>query len=177
MLKMKLDEWASIAEIVGALAVVVSLAYVGIQVNDSAGATRSASANDANVALQDWYMQTGSDQQTSTLLYRGLVSEEPLTDAEEFQFLMMTHGFFLAVQNSYLLAQEGTIDEELRNSLKNAIHGIQNLPGMTRYWRQRKSYLHAGFVEWVEQITADRPEITMDLYDLDTDRDSESETQ
>ena len=68
---MKLGEWASIAEIIGALAVVISLVYVGIQVNDSAGATRSASANDATVALQEWYMQTGSDQQTSTLLYRG----------------------------------------------------------------------------------------------------------
>ena len=177
MLKMKLDEWASIAEIIGAVAVVVSLVYVGIQVNDSAGAARSASANDANVALQEWYMQTGSDQQTSTLLYRGLVSQQALPDEEEFQFLMMTHGFFLAVQNSYLLAQEGTIDAELRNSLKNAIHGIQNLPGMTRYWRQRKSYLHAGFVEWVEQITAGTPEVTMDLYDLPDDQGSETDTQ
>ena len=122
-------------------------------------------------------MQTGSDQQTSTLLYRGLVSEQALPDEEEFQFLMMTHGFFLGIQNSYLLAQEGTIDEELRNSLKNAIGGIRNLPGMTRYWRQRKSYLHAGFVEWVEQITAQDPEITMDLYDLANDRDSEADSQ
>lgn len=172
-MKMKLEEWASIAEIVGALAVVVSLIYVGIQVNDGAGAARSAAANDANVALQEWYMQTGSDQHTSALLYRGLVSEQALPDDEEFQYLMMTHGFFLGVQNSYLLAQEGTIDEELLNSLKNAIFGIQNLPGMTRYWRQRKSYLHAGFVKWVEEITAQGSDVTMDLYDLSKDQDSE----
>lgn len=174
---MKLDEWASIAEIVGALAVVVSLIYVGIQVNDSAGAARSAAANDSNVALQEWYMQIGSDQQTSALLYRGLVSEQALPDDEEFQFPMMAHGFFLGVQNSYLLAQEGTIDEELRNSLKNAIGGIQNLPGMTRYWRQRKSYLHVGFVEWVERITAQGSDVTMDLYDLSENRNSEADPQ
>lgn len=163
---MKLKDWASVAEIVGALAVVVTLVYVGIQVNDGAGAARSAAANDVNVALQEWYMQVGADNQTSALLYRGLLSQEALPDEEEFQFLMMTHGFFLSVQNSYLLAQEGTIDEELRNSLRNAIGGIRNLPGMRRYWNQRKSYLHTGFVEWVEEITAEGPEITMDLYDL-----------
>jgi hypothetical protein len=159
------------------VAVVVSLVYVGIQVNDSAGAARSAAANDVNVALQERYIQVGSDQQTSALLYRGLVSEQALPDEEEFQFLMMTHGFFLRMQNSYLLAQEGTIDEELLNSLWNALGGIQNLPGMGRYWRQRKSYLHAGFTEWVEQLSTQDPEITMDLYDLSNDEDSGESSQ
>ncbi len=64
-MKLKLSELASIAEIVGAFAVVISLIYVGIQVNDSAVAVRSSSANDANVALQNWYLQIGSEQQTS----------------------------------------------------------------------------------------------------------------
>jgi len=45
---------ASIAEIIGAFAVLLSLVYVGVQVNDSASAVRSASANDANAAVQNW---------------------------------------------------------------------------------------------------------------------------
>jgi len=61
-MKIKLSDFASIAEIIGAFAVVISLVYVGVQVNDSAGAVRSAAANDANVAVQNWYMQIGSDQ-------------------------------------------------------------------------------------------------------------------
>jgi len=64
-LKLKLSELANIAEIIGAFAVVISLIYVGLQVNNSAVAVRSASANDANVALQNWYLEIGSDQQTS----------------------------------------------------------------------------------------------------------------
>ena len=55
-MKLKLAEFASIAEIIGAFAIVISLVYVGVQVNDSASAVRAASANDANVALQSWYM-------------------------------------------------------------------------------------------------------------------------
>jgi hypothetical protein len=171
-MKMKLKKWASLAEIIGAVAVVVSLVYVGIQVNDSAGASRSAAANDANVALQQWYMQVAQGKETSSTVFRGLVSEQALQDEEEFQFLMMTHGFFLAVQNSYLLAEEGTIDLELRNSLVNAIGGINRLPGMERYWRQRKSYLHADFAKWVELVlsSAREEDVTMDLYDLEDDQ-------
>ena len=164
MKKLRLENWASLAEIIGAAAVVISLVYVGIQVNDSAGATRSAAANDVNVALQEWYLSVGSDQQTSALLYRGLLSKEALPDEEEFQYLMMTHGFFLGALNSYLLAKEGTIDEELLGSLHTTIRNINQLPGMERYWRQRNTYFHTGFVEWVEQIREETHEQTMDLY-------------
>ena len=110
-MKLKLAEYASIAEIIGAFAVVISLIYVGVQVNDSTSAVRAASANDVNVALQSWYLQIGSDQQTN---------EEALSNEEEFQFLMMLHGAFLAFQNSYLLAEQGTIDAELREAITAA---------------------------------------------------------
>ena len=151
-MKLKLSDLASIAEIIGAFAVMISLIYVGVQVNDSAGAVRSASANDANVAVQSWYLQIGSDQQTSELFYEALTSEEALSNQEEFQFLMMLHGVFLAFQNSYLLAEEGTIDVDLRDALTVAILGVKDTPGMRRYWRQRKSYLHSAFADYVDQL-------------------------
>ncbi len=163
-MRLKLSEWASIAEIIGAFAVVISLLYVGVQVNDSASAVRAASANDVNVALQSWYLEIGTDQQTSELFYTALISEEALSNEEEFQFLMMLHGAFLAFQNSYLLAEEGTIDLELREAITAAIVGIKNLPGMRRYWRQRKSYLHSGFADYVDQLLQQEMEVSVDIY-------------
>ena len=163
-MKLKLSELASIAEIIGAFAVVISLVYVGIQVNDSTVAVRSASANDANVALQSWYLQIGSDQQTSELFYEALTSEEALSSQEEFQFLMMMHGAFLAFQNSYLLAEEGAIDFELREAVTAAILGVKSLPGMSRYWRQRRSYLHSGFANYVDQLLMQEVGVSVDIY-------------
>ena len=119
-MKLKLSEWASIAEIIGAFAVVISLIYVGIQVNDSTSAVRAASANDANVAMQNWYLQIGSNQQTSELFYQALISEEALSNEEEFQFLMIMHAVFMGFQNDYLLAEEGIIDAELLDDCKSS---------------------------------------------------------
>ncbi len=165
-MKLKLAEYASIAEIIGAFAVVISLLYVGVQVNDSASAVRAASANDANVALQNWYLQVGSDQQTSEVFYEALTSEVALSNDKEFQFLMMLHGAFLAFQNSYLLAEEGTIDAELREAITAAILGVKYTPGMERYWRQRKSYLHSGFVSYVDELLEldEDTDVTVDIY-------------
>ena len=163
-MKIKLSDLSNIAEIIGALAVVISLIYVGVQVNDSTGAVRAASANDANVAVQNWYMQIGSDQQTSELFYEALTSEEALSNQEEFQFLMMFHGLLLALQNSYLLAEEGTIDVELRQALTNVALGVKELPGWRRFWRQRKSYLHPGFADYFEQLLKQEKIATVDIY-------------
>jgi hypothetical protein len=163
-MKSKLTDWASMAEIIGAFAVVISLIYVGVQVNDSASAVRSASANDANVAVQNWYLQIGSDAQTSKVFYDGMISKEPLPTHDEFQFLMMFHGAFLAFQNSYLIAAEGTIDVELLNALTGAIVLVKDLPGTKRYWRQRKSTFHSAFVSYVDELLSQDTSSAMDMY-------------
>ncbi len=171
-MKFKLSDLASIAEIIGAFAVVISLVYVGVQVNDSAGAVRSASANDANVAVQNWYLKIGSDQQTSELFYEALTSEEALSNKEEFQFLMMMHGIFLALQNSFLLAEEGTINVKLREGLTSVVLGVKDTPGMRRYWRQRKNYLHSAFANYVDQQLEQEADVSVDIY-----RTSETEPE
>ncbi len=163
---MTLLEWGALGELIGGIAIIVSLIYVGIQVNDNAGAVRSAAANDANVAVQSWYLQIGSDQQTSEIFYEALTSEVALSNQEEFQFLMMMHGSVLAFQNSYLLAEEGTIDFELRESATTAMSGIKELPGFRRYWRQRKSYLHSGFADYVDQLLKQKTDVTVDMFRL-----------
>jgi len=162
--KSRLADLAHLAEIVGAFAVVVSLIYVGIQVNDGVGASRSAAVNDANVALQSWYLEVGSNEQTSDLFYRGLLSDEALPNEEEFQFMMIFHGVFLAFQNSYWLAEEGTLDPELLEALTAAVLGVKDTPGMQRYWRQRRSYLNASFGLYVDELLERETNTSMDIY-------------
>lgn len=163
-MKFKLAEFASMAEIIGAFAVVLSLIYVGVQVNDSTSAVRSASVNDANAAVQNWYLQIGSDEHTAKIFYDGLTSKEPLPTYDEFQFLMMFHGAFLGFQNSYLIAAEGTIDDELVDALSGAIVLVKDLPGTRRYWRQRKSTFHSGFANYVDGLLEQDSSSAMDMY-------------
>ncbi len=92
------------------------------------------------------------------------MSEEALSNKEEFQFLMMFHGVFLALQNTYLLAEEGTIDVELREGLTSVILGVKDQPGTRRYWRQRRSYLHPKYADYVDQILTRESDVSMDIY-------------
>ena len=163
-MRLKLSEWASVAEIVGATAVIISLVYVGLQVHDNTSAIRSAAANDASVAMQSWYLEMGSNREASDLWFNAMTSPEPLPTHDEFQFMMMMHAVLLGMQNSYLLAQEGTIDAEFREGITTAIVAVKDLPGMERYWRQRRDFFHSGFTEYIDGLLERETIETLDMY-------------
>jgi hypothetical protein len=79
-----LQDWAYIAEIVGGIAVIVSLIYVGLQVNDSACAVRSAAASDATMAMQSWYLEMDRNRQASDIWFNAMVSPGPFSSNDEF---------------------------------------------------------------------------------------------
>ena len=161
---MTLLEWGALGELIGGVAIIVSLIYVGVQVKESAKATRSAAANDATVCMQSWYLEMGSNPQASELWLNAMRSPEPLSTHDEFQFLMSMHSVFLGFQNSYLLSQEGTLDPEIRKALTFAIIAVKDLPGMDRYWRQRSTFLHRGFANYVDGLRLQDSIQTVDVY-------------
>jgi len=73
-----------------------------------------------------------------------------------------------------LLAEEGTIDFDLREAITAAIVGVKTLPGTARYWRQRRSYLHPRFAEYVDELMAMESPVTVDIY-RSADTDSENQ--
>jgi hypothetical protein len=153
-MKLKLSDWASLAEIISAIALIISLIYVGIQVSDGTRAVRSASVNEASLAVQNWYLELGSNSQMSELIYRALMSKKPLEDHEEYQFLLGFHSLYLGFQNNYLMSKEGTLDASTRDAFLNVMLAVRDTPGFKRFWRQRKTFLHPEFVSYVDEILA-----------------------
>jgi len=70
----------------------------------------------------------------------------------------------LALQNSFLLAEEGSIDAELRDGLTAVVLGVKDLPGMGRYWQQRRSYFHPDFSSYVDELLATEFDEPVDIY-------------
>ena len=106
----------------------------------------------------------GSNRQASDIWFDAMTSEEPLDTHDEFQFMIMMHAAMMGMQNSYLLSQEGTIDTEFREATTRAIVAVENLPGMDRYWTQRRRFFHSGFAEYVDGLLAEEEIETLDMY-------------
>ncbi len=154
MKKLNLQDFESIAEITGAVAIVVSLIYVGIQVNDSAVAVRSATANDTSAAMSDWYVSVGSNAEATRILLDGMTDPETLNREETAQFIYMFHGLFLHYQAAYYVAEQGTLDPEIRDFLVNTLAGVREQPGFLKYWGQRREIFNPSFRAFVDDLIA-----------------------
>src|SRR5215470_13961203 len=68
---MTLQDWSNFAQVIGAIAVVVSLFYVGFQIKRNTSAVRSATAQAVHDNYADWYMNMMGDAELSQIAING----------------------------------------------------------------------------------------------------------
>ena len=163
-MKLKLSECAQIAEIVSAFAIVLSLIFVGFQLQDNAKATRSATANATVASISGWYLANGQNKQASALFLHGIENPDALSREQWFQFVYNMHAVLLNFQNSYYLGDEGTLDFEIRDSLTAAIVAVKDQPGFRRYWEQRRAIFFPEFQNYVDTLLASDANNSEGLY-------------
>ena len=154
MRKLKLSDIESIAEITGAVAIVVSLIYVGVQVRDSTLAVRSATATETSASMSELYHSIGTNSQAAQVFLDGLTEPNSLSREETAQFIYMVHGLMLQYQVAFYVSEQGTLDVEMRETLINTILGITRQPGFLKYWSQRRDVFKASFRKFVDDLLA-----------------------
>ncbi len=152
----------SALEALSVAAVVLSLIFVGLEVNESTRATRSATAAETTAIIAEWYMSLGSDQQASSVLRRFVTDPQSVTLEEQFQAVMSIHALMLILQSSFYLEEEGTLSPQIRRSMTKA---MTSEPGVRYYWEQRKPIFdNENFIAYIEQRLADGYTHSKELY-------------
>jgi hypothetical protein len=127
---MSLDEWGTIAEIVGALAVVITLVYLAIQVKHSkesldanTKAIRGQSISDVTRNVHD-QMQMLAQGHDMTEWFGKFVTGETLDSKDALLTDAFLSAIFMARQNEFLQWQQGLLDETVFKSLHQNTGGI-----------------------------------------------------
>jgi hypothetical protein len=152
----------SALEALSVTAVVLSLIFVGLEVNESTRATRSATAAETTALIAEWYMSLGSDQQASSVLRRFVTDPQSVTFEEQYQAVMNLHALMLILQSSFYLEEEGTLSPQIHRSMTKA---LTSEPGVRYYWEQRKPiFVNENFIAFIEQLFADGYTHSKDFY-------------
>ena len=165
-MKYTLKKVALLTEIIGGIAIIISLIFVGIQFRENTIATKSATANAANAITVAWYVQTGNSEQSSQLMWNYVKDPKSITSSgEKYQATMLMHGLFLSFQNSYYLAAEGTLDQNVHESLTAALKAAKNQPGFLEFWENRKSLFFVEFRDYLTSILTSDSEVSEGIYE------------
>ena len=156
MANQKLSDWASIAEVVSAIAIVLSLLYVGVQIRENTIEVRATNRQELITRAMSATANSASPE------ISGVVTKAAegtaLTSVERTQFGYIVRTLLYDVQEAYLLHAEGRLDEAYWNTRASIVLAYLE-PAVAREIYRRDSSigaLHPDFVNWLDSAIGER---------------------
>jgi len=155
---MNWDAVAAIAESVGAVGVIATLAYVAVQIRSNTKAVRVATYDSFVQQFRDWNAPFRTDPELATRFAQQLEDIESLDEVSRRHAVHVFHDFFKLAENLHYQYRMGMVDQALWSGWANIYQQYLTAPGTIWYWEQRRTFFAPEFVEWVDSLQATKPE-------------------
>lgn len=154
---MTLLDLANIGQVIGAVAVVASLIFVGLQIRQNTKANR-ASTLQMNADYWLTYLTTLADDRFSALYSKGALGREELDGAQFGQFFFLCRATFMGCENQHYQYRTGLLDEDAYRGYEATIREqIAAFPGVRAMWQLVKHTYGTEFVNFLDMQIAKTP--------------------
>lgn len=150
MSSFKLTELAQIAEIVAAIAVVVSLIYVGTEVQRNTAAIRGAAMQAIATSDAASLMTIATDAELSEIVRLGDQDPSQLDPADAYRYRLFMRQFWLSFQNIFQQSKLGLIDSTVWESYLSVVCGMWSRNGPRETWSSHVQVLEEEFVSVIQ---------------------------
>jgi hypothetical protein len=139
----------SIAEVVGALAVLITLVYLAIQTRDNVKVMRSRAIWDAQVSFVEVNELLGNGGVVASVVYKAITEPENLTDQETYQLHRFCRGWFQRMEAQFALYKAGILDGEVWELRRGYAQGIVAKSPFKEWWEldKKNSMFTRAFIE------------------------------
>lgn len=141
---------AQLAEVVAAVAVVVSLVYVGRQLRNNTAAIQGSSVQATTINASQSLLEAATDSSLARILRVGSEDPSRLTPTETWRREAFIRQFWLISQSVYLQNELGTMEPREWRTYARIICDVWSRPGTRASWPLHRDLLDEGFVELVE---------------------------
>jgi hypothetical protein len=148
-----LQDWGALGELVGGLAIIVSLVYVGLQVKQSTAAARVATSQSFSTQYTETMLQI-ADPGFRDIWWRGITGLDNLKGSETAAFMAVMGSIVRMWESFYLQKQEGTFEPRIFDSWMIQLLDLFAQQGVREYWAIRKHQFTSEFVEFLDERSA-----------------------
>jgi hypothetical protein len=142
----------TIGEIIGALAVFLTLGYLAVQIRQNTKAVR-ASALDSSVHAVNVVRVAMFESAEVTALYRkGLEAFDELDDDERMRFRLLVHTILWSVWNIYAQTEHGGLSSSTWEAQAPLLDRIVNTRGGLWFWNEYQMEFEETFRKEVSKV-------------------------
>ena len=157
---MNWDAVGAIAELLGALGVLVTLGYLAMQIRDNTRSIRAASLQSVIDGPRDrYFLPMAQDPVMADLFARGLNGLEHLRPDERRRFFYMMYEQFFQMQQVMQLRERELITEVDFEAWVAYTAGVTKTPGGAEIWAQAKKLITPTVREVIDQGLADHSDL------------------
>ena len=146
---MNWDAITAIGELAAAIAVIISLVYVGKQLSQNNRNQRIAALQAHNEAFRENLSLIAGH---ADLWVTGLDNYPNLSAGENAEFSFQIHASFRHLEQAFLLNKEGVLSDDALDKSMRLICGLYFYPGCKIWWHSRKEYFDNEFREKAETL-------------------------
>jgi len=147
---MNWDVVSAIAEVAGALGVIVSLLYLATQIRHSVKASQDTSTKEVFASFVTQVNAMGTEPSRSALA-RGLVDYRNLAGVEKITFDSLLAGLFAIVESSFISNSANLMTDELMAHWSEYLQPrLFAYEGMRDWWAESKSVYVPDVQAWID---------------------------
>jgi hypothetical protein len=146
---------SAVGEIVGAIAVVVTLMYLAVQIRRGTTATQAASVQSAAALDHEFLIAVGSDPITAQLWATYLSAPQTLSVDQAMQGHLLMTSLLRRLENVRIQMQMGTLSQGGWQSRQSMFNVIASSPGYSAFLDSpMAAFLNEGFANYMAQLKA-----------------------
>jgi hypothetical protein len=153
----QLESLANLGEIIGAIAVVVSLIYLAVQVRQNTQAQRTENFSRALDRVAAMQATLSQDSETSAIFSKGVAEPSELKPKERMQFTWAMYELFGAFEFMFLASKANAIPEEVWRRWSSAVAWWLSFPGVQTWWKVRPIPFTDSFTLYIESLLENNP--------------------
>lgn len=141
----------TITELVGLVAVIVTLVFVGFELRQNTRAVESSATQEVHANFSGWYASLQSDPDLLMITLKGMQDYGSLDVTEKGQFIAVFMVFVSNCQTAFYKWRDGLLDEELWSGWRQLSLNFFSTSGGKDFWAERSYMFGEGFREFVDR--------------------------
>jgi hypothetical protein len=148
---MTLADLSSLGSFISALAVLISLVYLGLQVKQAEKNQRALMQQGrANRISENCFII--AEPGLSSIYNRGLSGDGTLTAEQLDQFMLIVRGALISAEDSFLQNHAGLLDPVAFNSFSTGVRDFFTRPGLRAAWQMSSSQFGDEFAQFMNGL-------------------------
>ncbi len=145
---------SDIAQTLAAVATVLSLLFVGVQIRQNTRATRAAAHHNVSDSLNELNLMFAGSGDVTRIWLTGMQDRRALSPEEKWRFDSVMRAYMHVCETMFVQTELGSGDDSIRLAEEEGIRTVMASPGSREWWDENPYGFCAEFRAYVGRVAA-----------------------